>query len=287
MSVYIEYVIIDNLVINSLILLCVKKTLNLNTKWWRILLSALLGTTVAVLLPLLNLFSGAEIIIKIFLAVIMVLILSSYLRMKDFVFSLLLFLIYTILLVGACMVTLLTFGTSLEALSAGGYDISVPLGILLAIVSLYVTVIIYIARFLSRRRDLFPYLRKIKIVLSGREFFFDAFVDSGNRLIDTKTGLPVIILSIKALEKYFSSEEIEALMLTNGGNIKLFRNVHKCFFNTISGEAKKMVVFEADKLVIFEGAHEYTTNRFIVGVTYKKFKDIVNYECLLNVSIMR
>ena len=281
MSVYIEYVIIDNLVINFLILLCVKNTLKLKTNFWRLLLSSIVGTIVAVLLPLFNISSLFQVPIKIVLGVVMILIISNYLRLKDFIFSFLLFIFYTLVLVGACLVTLLSFGTSLEALAAGGYDISLPLGIILLIVSLYIAIIVYIAKYLNRRRDLMPFLRHVKLIFGGKEFSFDAFVDSGNKLIDSKTGLPVIILSISFLEKHFSMETLENLMLGERKSLP-FKNVHNCSYNTISGEAKKMIVFEADKLVISNGTSEYTTNRFVVGVTYKKFRDVAGYECLLN-----
>ena len=78
MEIYIEYVLIDNLVINALILLCTKKTLKLKTSWLRLGLSSLLGTVVAVMLPLINISSIFLILIKIGLGVLMVLILSRF-----------------------------------------------------------------------------------------------------------------------------------------------------------------------------------------------------------------
>ena len=284
MNIYIEYIIIDNLIINSLILLCVKNTMKLKVRGWRLLLSASIGTAVAVLLPLFNISQLMQLPLKIVLGVIMVLVLSSYLKFKEFAISFVLFILYTILLAGASMVTLLTFGTSLEALSAGGYDISIPLGIILLIVALYVSIIIYIARFLSRKRDLYPFIRKVVIEIGKKRLEIDAFIDSGNKLVDLKTGLPIIVLSIATLSRYYSAEEIEALMLMQGKGSS-FKNVHDTDYNTISGEAKKMVVFEADKIVIFNGQNEYTTNRFMVGITYKKFKDVCKYECLLSPSM--
>jgi len=285
MEIYIEYVIIDNLVINALILLCVKNTLKLRSSWWRVLLSAGLGTLVAVLLPLISLPVWALFGSKIALGVFMVLILSRFFRLKDFVFAFLLFLAYTILLVGACLVTLLMFGTSLELLSQGAYDIAVPLGIVFAIVAVYVYFIVGLARYLSRKRELLPYLRKVQIFLGNKILEFQGFIDSGNKLFDNKTKLPVIILSVKGLEKYFSKEEIEKLMLEKTAS-ENFKKVHLTSYNTISGEAKKMLVFEADKMVIFSGDKEYTTNRFVIGVSYKKFNDATNYDMLLNPSLM-
>ena len=126
MEIYIEYVLIDNLVINYLILLLVKKTMKLKTNKLKMILSSLLGAVVAIILPLFDLPGLISVIVKIALGVIMLLTLTRFYKFKEFVFSFLLFLGYTLFLVGASLVTLLAFGTSLELLSQGAYDIKVP-----------------------------------------------------------------------------------------------------------------------------------------------------------------
>jgi len=279
MSVYIEYVVLDNLIINFLILLCVKNSLKLKTKFWQMGLSSLIGTIVACVLPLFNLAGVISFAIKLALGVVMVLILSKFYRFRDFAIAFLLFIGYTFLLGGACLATLLVFGTSLEALASGGYDTSVPLGIILAICTLYVYIIVYVARFLSRRKNISKFISQISIFIQGKVIKLNAFIDTGNKLIDQKTGLPVIIVSLNCLEHYFSSAELESLMLNQKG---AFKNIHTTPFSTVAGDKRNMVVFEAEKLCIFWGAKEYTTNRFVVGVTYTKFKDCINYDCLLS-----
>ena len=279
MSVYIEYVVLDNLVINFLILLCVKNSLKLKSKFWQMGLSSLLGTLIACVLPLLSISAFLSFIIKMVLGIFMVLILSKFYRVKDFIIAFLLFVGYTFLLGGACLATLLVFGTSLEALASGGYDTAVPLGIILALCTLYVYIIVYVARFLSRRKSLSRFMTKIEISVQGKRLCFTAFIDTGNKLIDQKTGLPVIIVSLNALEKYFTKNELESLVLDKSS---VFKNVHTTPFSTVAGDKRNMIVFEAEKLCIIWGTKEYTTNRFVVGVTYTKFKDCINYDCLLS-----
>ena len=92
-------------------------------------------------------------------------------------------------------------------------------------------------------------------------------------------------MSLKGLEKYFTKQQIENLILQNGKESG-FKGVHTTAFSTLSGDAKKMIVFEADKLVIISKDKEYTTNRFIVGVTYRKFNDAVNYDMLLSPLVL-
>ncbi len=286
MEVYIEYVIIDNLVIDTLILLCVRSTLKLKAKWYRVGLSAVLGTAVAVVMPLLHISNLLAVPIKLALGLVMVLVLAKYNRVRDYIFAFLLFVGYTILLVGACLVTLLVFGTDLELLAAGGYDIALPLGIIFAIVVIYVFIIAMVAKYLSRRRTISPFLRKVVLCLSIYHLELDAFIDTGNKLVDKTSGMPVIILSFDALLKHFDKAELEKLMLNGGKGCEVFKGVHKTPYSTISGEAQNMTLFEADKLVIKGADGEYTTNKFIVGVTYKKFNDAMSYQMLLNPMVL-
>lgn len=286
MELYVEYVIIDNLVINTLILLCTKATMKLRAKFYRVFLSALLGTVFAVCYPLFGLSNLVLLPMKIALGVIMVLILAPNNGFKDFFLSFIFFILYTLLLGGACIATLMLFGTSIEKLSAGGYDIAVPVGVILLIVSLYVSIIIAVARFISEKRSISPFIREVELRIGNQVLKFNAFVDSGNKLVDRKSGLPVIILSVKLLEKYFSKEEIENLLLLQGrAKNSVFKGVHTISYSTISGEDKKMVVFEADSICIKQKQGEYITNKFMVGVTYQTFNDSVKYDMLLNPAL--
>ena len=98
-----------------------------------------------------------------------------------------------------------------------------------------------------------------------------------------------IIKEEKATNTYenfvYSKEILEKLLLDNGKDSG-FKDVHVVAYNTISGEAKKMTVFSADKLVINSGKNEYITNRFMIGVSYKVFQDAISYDLLLNSSLM-
>lgn len=286
MEIYIEYVIIDNLVINSLILILVKNTLKLKSSWWRIALGAVLGTVVACVLPLLNISQLLQFPIKIALGLVMVLCLAKYVRFKTYIFSFLLFIAYTIIMAGGVLAILMLFGTDIDMLASGGYDIALPYGIILLIVSLYAYIITLIARFLSRKRDINPFIKKIKLYIGKKEIDFTAFIDSGNSLKDKKTGLPVIVVSLSSLEKFFSKEELEELILQREKSKGVFKGVRSISFGTVAGECKKMIIFEADKLVIFNESGEYITNSFMVGVAFKKFKDAIHYDMLLNPAIL-
>ena len=130
-----------------------------------------------------------------------------------------------------------------------------------------------------------PFIKNVKLVVNGRLLEFKGFLDTGNRLCDSKTGLPVIILSVKSMGKYFSKDELENLILNQGKNSD-FKNVHLVSYGTVSGDSKKMIVFDAEKIIINSSNKEYITNRFVVGLSYRVFNDAINYDILLNGSLI-
>ena len=74
MKIYFEYVLIDNIIINFLILLCVAKTLHFNHKNWLLFISSIFGAVVALLLPLINLSQLMLLPLKLISGIIMLLI---------------------------------------------------------------------------------------------------------------------------------------------------------------------------------------------------------------------
>ena len=80
MEVYIEYVLLDNLIINSVLLDFTNKTLKLKVNKFRIFLSAMLGTIVAIILPFVKLSNSILVILKVILCICMSAILKNHKR---------------------------------------------------------------------------------------------------------------------------------------------------------------------------------------------------------------
>ena len=97
MEVYVEYVIIDNLIINYLLLSSSTFVSRVRTTFIRKGLSAILGTIIAVLLPLFEIGDTSLLFIKILLSLIMVIICSKYTTFKGYVKTYFFFLLFTFL----------------------------------------------------------------------------------------------------------------------------------------------------------------------------------------------
>ena len=283
MEVYIEYVIIDNLIIDFLLLWSTLKVMGLKINKYLLIVSSLFGTIISCLLPLTPLngwFSGLT---KFIVGIIMVLLSYRFTSFKQFIYSFMIFMSFTFLIGGACYAVIILLGGTFENITLGTYDTIVPVSIVIATCFIYAFIIFRLTKYIYRKKDMMPYIGEAEIEISGNIYKFKTYLDSGNRLYDKKTGAPVIILSAFALEKYISNDDMAKLIF--GEKSKTFDNVHYLEYSTVEGKAKKMVVFTPKKLIIHTGDKTSTYENVCVGVTFKKFNDAINFDCLLHPSL--
>lgn len=73
-----------------------------------------------------------------------------------------------------------------------------------------------------------------KLKISSKAIPISGFLDTGNKLVDTASGLPVVIVNISAIKKYISSQMYaDILFATNASGA--FKNMHKLKYATVSG----------------------------------------------------
>ena len=97
MAVYLEYVFLDNFIIDCILITLARKGLKLQTKKLRTTLSALFGATVAVLLPLLKLGVAIGFALKMPIGLLIVLLSGKFRNIKEYVKCFYLFLFFTFL----------------------------------------------------------------------------------------------------------------------------------------------------------------------------------------------
>lgn len=272
MNVYIEYVIIDNLVIDCLLLTITQKSLKLKVSRLLVFLSALFGTAAACLLPLFNLTKGFTYVIKILIALLMSLLACQYKGVKEFIRAFYLFLFYTFLFGGATMAVFYFCGIDFNAVDFT-YNAEFSLGIILLIATgVYFGAYKTIA-FLYRKRDLYPFLRKCVIYINGEAIAIDGFIDSGNRLFCHKTGFPIVLCSPSFGKK----------LLSRGSFIGVKSEFMS--FYTVAGKSK-IKIYDLDKIEIYNGKEVNTIYNVKIGLAQNDFKNKGEYDLILNPALV-
>ena len=200
MTIYIEYAIADNLIIDYLLLKGSAQLLRLKTRRLFLFLSAALGTVFAVMFPLFNIAKAYSFLLKIACAALMCLTAARHRSARDY------FLYFNVFL----LITFIAGGAAYGILYLTGINYSVetyyqakalPVGITVFIAYLFVILIKSFTKKIADGAIVACGLIDCEIVIKGVPFKVKAFYDSGNFLEDKKTGLPVIVADKKTFKK--------------------------------------------------------------------------------------
>jgi stage II sporulation protein GA (sporulation sigma-E factor processing peptidase) len=137
MQIYLEYVLIDNLVINGFILLLTKELLKLQVKKINIFLASLVGAVFALFVPLVVLPPILLLIAKICVGLCIVSILKKYKNSLEFITSFLTFLTLTFVMGGVCFAILNLLNAQVTNSGVLIYQNEIPLGIILLVIMGY------------------------------------------------------------------------------------------------------------------------------------------------------
>ena len=280
MSVYIEYVVIDNLVIDFIVLYLVALCMQYKIAWYKLFFSACLGTFMAVVFPMLTIPMLLSLFCKFMLSVFMVLIIKRPKSLKAFGVSLGLFYVFTWLLGGMIYALIWALGGDFISSSALTYSAPIPVGVLLAIAVVYGVILAKIARKMYKVKHMQPFIKKVELYALGVRMQFVAYVDSGNRLFDASSHLPVVVVQDTVLEKCLGTMVVDALF---EGKLKNAPDLHFLPIHSVGGESTQIPIFYVEKCLI-DGVPVMMD--FYVGVTRTKFEDAVKYEALLHPSLV-
>ena len=203
MNVYVEYVVLDNFVIDSLLLWAVALTLRLPYKWWRLALGGAVGAACAV--------------VSVFVQGILLYLLktASLLSMcvvavgfgKKLFWHILLTVAYTFVLGGAIIGLFNLF--KIDYLSGDGqfYQMKVPLFVYVIAVTLVAFLCYSIVVYVKNAKKATPYRVKVQIELD-KSYTVEGFCDSGNSL--SYEGVPVCFVTknFKGFADYFVKQTL-------------------------------------------------------------------------------
>ena len=203
MTVYIEYVVADNLIVDYLLLSGSARILRLKCGIWSVLLASLVGTAFAVAFPLLEIAEVYSFLLKVACAALMCLISAKHRGFKGYLLHFNVFLLSSFAAGGAAYG--LMYLTGINGILEAYYQARVlPVGI----AALIVYFLYFGARSFAKRiadsAITVCGLIDCEIVIKGVAFGVKAFYDSGNFLEENRTGLPIVIADRKTFEKISS-----------------------------------------------------------------------------------
>lgn len=243
MQVYIEYVILDNFIMDYLLIKETSILLRLKYKRLRIVFGAVVGTVGATILPLLKIKPEFAFILKILLGMVICVVSTEYNGLGKFIRFFNVFLLLTFLLGGAVIGVFYVLGIDIKSYGSDFIPV-LPVGV--SVGCGYLSVIV-VKKAVKKAvngviTDRFRYSCIIKYGTCVVKV--NGFYDSGNLLFDGKSGLPIVLCKSKIIKKiqrendsFISTRELDFSTVSSQGRIKLY--AVDCILVEINGVNKR------------------------------------------------
>jgi stage II sporulation protein GA (sporulation sigma-E factor processing peptidase) len=276
MKVYIEFVIIDNMIIDTLIgYLCIN-LFRYKLNVFRLVFSAFIGTIFAIFSPFLTINGIYSIILKFFIGLILsTIIIPDKLKINKI-----------LLFNSAYLLITFIFGGLIYSLSLI-YNVNnqnFPVGFVVLGVFIYAKFLYKFINTIYKKKQIQNFCYKVKLVVNKKEYNFTAFLDSGNRLFDNYENLPVFIIDYKLLDEFKVQDNLMNFILGKYKRLP-FKNVHIIQCSTINSH-NNIIVFSPDSLIVIENNIQRECS-CLIGLSFKNFNRGIEYKGLLSPSIVR
>ena len=260
MTVYIEYVIIDNLIIDFLILKATFSLTKISYGKRRLFLCSLLGSIIALVYPLLEIEKVILTIVKIFSGLLLLLLANDYKNFKTFYVNSIVFFLLVFLTGGAVI---------------GIYNIfNIPLAqetsVAFVILPVYLVIkgVIEFASFIYKKKEVVCFTYDIELKVFGESQKAKGFLDTGNCSFDN--GQPIIFCN-QSFAKKLLKENIAKVKFT------------KILITTATGENQNFS-FPIDELILYKGDKAHIYKNIMVCIAKGLSQ---NYDIILHPSLFK
>lgn len=260
MTVYIEYVLIDNFVIDYLLLKATFALTGKTARRGRLLFCAFLGALFALLYPLIIKNTIIVTVAKLLFGLLLVYFSASFDSVKSFYLHAAIFYGYTFLTGGAVMGIFSLFNLP--------YSSEYSIALMFVPVYFILRALSEVVRYVYKKKDVVSLVREVELTANGVTVKGRGFYDTGNGLYDGDA--PVIVCG-KAFAKKFLDGGMKNLTLK------------KISVKTVAGVSEK-IAFRLKEIKIYNEDESHIYTNVTLCVTSEGFED--GYDVILHPALM-
>ena len=295
MIIYLDVVLIENLIMNSIIMYATAIIMKLKIKHINIIISSTIGAIYSIMTYVSELQIYSNLIIKVILSIIMVYIAYKPQSIKILLKQLLIFYLTSFLFGGVAFALIYIVKPQDILMKNGLFLGTYPLKtvFLSAIIASIVVILGFkIVKSKISKKDMYC---DIKIRLNGKEVQTKAMVDTGNFLKDPITGYPVIVVESTLLENIIPTELLLNSEKIIGGDFKsVNKDIRDTYMNKLKlipytslGKQNGMLLgIKADDIEIIKDEQKEIKQNVIVGIYNKSLTKRGDYRALIGIELI-
>ncbi|MCI8362327.1 MAG: sigma-E processing peptidase SpoIIGA [Clostridia bacterium] len=296
MTIYLDVVLIENLIMNYIILFATGYILKIKLNHIRLIVSALLGGIYSILAYMEILPIYTNFFMKILLSVVMVYLAYNAKNIKLLLKQITIFYL-TSFVFGGCSFALLYFVKPQEILMRNGMLIGTyPLKIAMlgGIVGFTISVIAF--KVVKRRLNKKDMFCEITVFVGEKNIKTKAMIDTGNMLKDPITRMPVIVIEKDILYEIIPCKILDNLEKIIGGEIsneiyeeeviKYISKFRVIPFTSLGKENGMLLGLKVKKVIVEIDFNEEEIKDVIIGIYNKKLSKKNKYNALIGLDII-
>lgn len=295
MTIYIDVVLIENLLMNYIILYATGIVMKIKMKVVRLLLASLIGALYSIMAYISTFGIYSNIILKFILSIIIIYVAYNPQTAKKMWKELMVFYLVSFVFGGAAFALIYIVKPQeilmKNGLFLGTYPLkTVLLGAVLAFV--LIIVVFAIAKNKISKKDMFC---DIKFKLNGKEIKTKAMIDTGNLLKEPITNTPVVVVEHTLLYDCMPKEILNHLEDILGGDfekvpeeirINYISKLKLIPYSSLGKQNGMLLGIKPDFLVIQEEENEEKKDNIILGIYNKSLTKRGEYRALLGIELL-
>ena len=295
MTIYIDVVFLENLVMNSIILIASGIILKKELKPIRILLASSFGAVYTIIgyVSVLEIYSN--LVLKIILSILIIYVAFNPQTVKQLWKEILIFYLTSFVFGGVAFALIYIVKPQEILMKNGLYLGTYPLKtvLLAGIVAFFIIISAFaIVKTRFKKKDMFC---DVELKLNNRIIKTRAMIDTGNLLEDPITNTPVIVLEHTLLYECVPREILDNLENILGGELSMIPNkikdeyISKLKFIPFSSLGKQngmLIGMKADSLKVFQEEQEIECKIVIVGIYNKSLTKRGEYRALIGIDLV-
>lgn len=290
-TIYIDIVFIENLIMNSIILYATSIMLKIKPKFIRVIISATIGSLYAIITYITDLSIYTSIISKMILAIVMVYVAFNPQNIKNMWKQILIF-YFTSFVFGGVALYLIYFIKPQDVFIKNGIFVGeyvlkvIFLGAIMAFVIIKISI-----KFIKTKINTKDMFCKLKIKLNGKEIETKAMIDTGNLAKEPITNTPVIIVESSLLYEILPKEILENIDNILAGKIEEIQEEYipklRCIpFSSLGKQNGMLLGIKADQITVEKEETSKTTDNVIIGVYDKSLTKRGEYRALIGLELI-
>ena len=294
MTIYIDIIFIENLIINYIILYATGIISKTKIKNIRIIIASLIGATYSIIYYILKLEIYSSFILKIVLSAVMISIAYNTKNFKTLGKKVILFYLVSFVFAGAALGIIYMVNsqdiTIQNGVLVGSYTIkTILLGIIIAFIIIIVGFNIVKTKF--SKKDL---ICDIEIKINNKTIKTKAMIDTGNFLKEPITNIPVAVVEHTLLYDVIPKEILNNMDKILGGDLEaLSQEIQNEYmpklkvipFSTLGKQNGMLLGIKADKLIVQNEDGEKIIDKVIIGIYNKSLTKRGEYRALVGIWI--